>query len=65
LGECKYKERKVCKNELSKLKAKAEQSGINVDTYALFSKSGFSNELLQTQDEDLLLFSLDDLERLV
>lgn len=62
LGECKYKDRKVCKNELSKLKAKAEQSGIKVDVYALFSKSGFSNELLQTQDEDLLLFDLDDLK---
>lgn len=65
LGECKYKDRKVCKNELSKLKAKAEQSGIKVDAYALFSKSGFSNELLQTQDGDLLLFDLDDLKRLV
>lgn len=62
LGECKYKDRKVCKNELSKLKAKAEQSGIKVDVYALFSKSGFSNELLQTQDEDLLLFDLEDLK---
>lgn len=64
LGECKYKDRKVCKNELSKLKAKAEQSGIPVDVYALFSKSGFSNELLQTQTEDLLLFDLKDLKRL-
>jgi len=64
LGECKYKDRKVCKNELSKLKAKAEQSGIPVDVYALFSKSGFSNELLQTQTEDLLLFDLNDLKLL-
>lgn len=65
LGECKYKDRKVCKNELSKLKAKAEQSGIKVDVFALFSKTGFSNELLQTQDEDLLLFDLNDLEQLL
>ncbi len=64
LGECKYKDRKVCKNELSKLKVKAEQSGINVDVYALFSKSGFSNELLQTQTDDLLLFDLNDLKLL-
>jgi len=64
LAECKYKDRKVCKNELSKLKAKAEQSGIPVDVYALFSKSGFSNELLQTQTEDLLLFDLKDLKML-
>jgi hypothetical protein len=64
LGECKYKERKVCKNELRKLMAKAEQSGLEVDTYILFSKSGFSNELLQHQDEKLLLFDLDDLKLL-
>jgi len=64
LGECKYKDRKVCKNELTKLKAKALESGINVDVYALFSKSGFSNELLQTQDKDLLLFDLNDLKAL-
>lgn len=62
LGECKYKDRKVCKNELTKLKAKAHESGIKVDVYALFSKSGFSNELLQTQNKDLLLFDLNDLK---
>jgi hypothetical protein len=65
LGECKYKERKVCKSELSKLKAKAEKSGIPVDTYVLFSKNGFSNELLQMRDAHLLLFDLDDLRRLL
>jgi len=65
LGECKYKDRKVCKNELTKLKVKAEESGIKVDVYALFSKSGFSNELLSTQDENLLLFDLNDLKRLL
>ncbi len=64
LGECKYKERKVCKSELTKLKAKAQQSGIRVDTYALFSKSGFSNELLGMQERSLLLFDLQDLQRL-
>jgi hypothetical protein len=65
LGECKYKERKVCKNELSKLKVKAQESGIVVDVYALFSKSGFSNELLSMADEKLLLFDLNDLKALL
>jgi len=65
LGECKYKDRKVCKNELSKLKAKALQSGINVDVYALFSKDGFSNELMQTKEENVLLFDLNDLQQLL
>jgi hypothetical protein len=65
LGECKYKDRKVCKNELGKLKAKALQSGIKVDVYALFSKSGFSKELLGMKDEKLLLFDLNDLQVLL
>ncbi len=65
LGECKYKDRKVCKNELTKLKQKAVESGIKVDIYALFSKSGFSKELLQAEDDNLLLFELDDLKRLL
>ena len=62
VGECKYKERKVCKNELNKLKAKSLQSGIKADIYALFSKAGFSNELLGMRDENLLLFELKDLK---
>jgi len=65
LGECKYKDRKVCKNELTKLKAKALQSGMKVDVYALFSKDGFSNELTQTKEENVLLFDLNDLKQLL
>ncbi len=65
LGECKYKERKICKNELTKLKMKAEQSGIAVNMYALFSKSGFSKELLGMKEKHLLLFDLDDLSKIM
>ena len=65
LGECKYKDRTVCKNELTKLRQKAAESGIKVDVYALFSKSGFSKELLGMKDEKLLLFDLDDLKVLL
>ena len=65
LGECKYKERKICKNELNKLKEKALQSGIPVDVYVLFSKSGFSNELLGLKEKNLLLFDLNDLKILL
>ncbi|SFV54019.1 hypothetical protein MNB_SV-6-96 [hydrothermal vent metagenome] len=64
LGECKYKDRRVCKNELNKLKEKAKNSGIVVDTYALFSKDGFSNELKYTKDKNLLLFDLSDFKKL-
>ena len=65
LGECKYKDRKVCKNELTKLSAKAEESGIKVDIFILFSKSGFSKELLALASDSLLLFDLEDLKRLL
>jgi hypothetical protein len=65
LGECKYKERSVCKNELTKLKLKAKESGIAVDVYALFSKSGFSKELQSMKSDTLLLFDLNDLEVLL
>jgi hypothetical protein len=65
LGECKYKDRKVCKSELTKLRSKAQHSGIRVDSYALFSKSGFSKELLAMRGEGLLLFDLDDLGQLL
>jgi len=65
LGECKYKERKICKNEFSKLKAKAKKSGIVVDIYVLFSKNGFSKELLQMKDERLWLFDVTDLKQLL
>jgi len=65
LGECKYKDRSVCKNELTKLKMKAAESGIKVDVYALFSKSGFSKELLRLKSESLLLFDLNDLKVLL
>lgn len=64
LGECKYTSRPVTKKELTKLKEKAVQSGIKVDRYALFAKSGFSNELLGLKDE-VLLFSLDDFRALL
>lgn len=60
LGECKYTSRHVCKNELRKLRAKAETSELEIDVFALFSKRGFSNELKNSIDKDLLLFELED-----
>jgi len=60
IGECKYKNRKICKNELTKLQYKTTQNGINVNYYALFSKNGFSKELMKSRDKNLLLYTLDD-----
>jgi hypothetical protein len=65
LAECKYKDRKVCKNELNKLKQKAIRSGIKVDKFVVFSKSGFSNELIASKPKDTLLFDLNDIKSLL
>ena len=65
LGECKYTNRRVCKSELSKLKQKAITSNLEVDIFALFSKSGFSNELKSSKDKNLLLFELKDFRGLL
>jgi hypothetical protein len=61
LGECKYTSRKVTKKELTKLKEKALHSGIRVDIYALFSKTGFSKEWEGTASDSILLWGLDEL----
>ena len=65
VGECKYTNRHVCKSELSKLKQKVITSKIEADIFALFSKSGFSNELTNSNDKNLLLFELESFNRLL
>ena len=64
-GECKFTNTKVNKSELTKLKEKCELANIEVDTYVLFSKRGFSNELLALKGDNLLLFTLDDFQELL
>ena len=65
LGECKYTGRPVSAGELKKLREKADISGIRADRFALFSLSGFSRELQQRKEEDLLLFELKDFKELL
>jgi len=65
LGECKYTNRRVCKSELRKLRQKAETSELKADIFALFSKNGFSNELMNCNCKDLLLFELEDFRKLL
>ena len=64
LGECKYTGRSITKGELTKLQDKAAQTGFAVDTWVLFSRSGFSRELSGMADDTLLLFGVEDFERL-
>jgi len=65
LGECKFKAKKITTAELTKLKHKASESNIPVDRYILFSRSGFSIDLLSKQDENLILCSVDDFSALL
>jgi hypothetical protein len=65
LGECKYKNRPVTNAELLKLEAKARQSGLRVDYYALFSKNGFTLELNKNSSSNLLLYELKEFKELL
>ena len=65
LGECKYTGRAVTKKELTKLQDKATQSGIRIDTWALFSRNGFSKELEGMAGKDLLLFGIEAFGELI
>jgi hypothetical protein len=60
VGECKWKNSRICKKTLTSLQKKAKIAGISADYFALFSKSGFSNELLKNRPPNILLFDLED-----
>ena len=64
-GEAKYKNQKVSKNILNKLIKKCELANLKVDYYALFSKSGFSKELLKLKDKNVLLYDIQSFKRLI
>ena len=63
-GECKWKNQRISKNILNKLQKKCELANLKVDYFALFSKSGFSNELLKQKERNILLFDLTSFETL-
>ena len=64
IGSTKYSNSKVKKSELSKLEKIAESLKIDVDTFVLFSKKGFSNELKSLKSESLKLYTLKSLSAL-
>ncbi|NPA64224.1 MAG: DUF234 domain-containing protein [Epsilonproteobacteria bacterium] len=60
VAECKWKNSKICKKTLTSLQKKASIAGFEPELYVLFSKSGFSNELLKNRPQNVLLFDLED-----
>ncbi|PHR53344.1 MAG: ATPase [Arcobacter sp.] len=65
IGECKWKNHKLNKKELNKIHEKCEKVGFEPDILMLFSKRGFSKELLSMQDKELRLYSCEDFEDLL
>jgi len=58
-GSCKYTNDKVKKTELTALKEKCKDLKIDVDTFVLFSKKGYTNELKTLKKtENLQLFTV-------
>ncbi|MBF7043654.1 ATP-binding protein, partial [Campylobacter volucris] len=52
IGEAKFKDRKICKNVLNILKNKAKELKIKPNLYVLFSKSGFSKEIIVNKERN-------------
>lgn len=65
VAECKWKNHKINKKELNKLLEKCEKISLKPHKVALFSKRGFSKELLQLNSDKVLLFSCEDFFSLV
>jgi len=65
VGECKWTNHKVNKSELKKILDKCERLDIKPTQIALFSKRGFSKELLSMQGKDLALYSAEEFKALI
>ena len=64
IGECKWTNHKRNKKELRHLEEKWTKLALHPDKIFLFSKNGFSNELLSLRGSNLYLFDAEDLEPL-
>ncbi|MFA5455279.1 MAG: DUF234 domain-containing protein [Sulfurimonas sp.] len=64
-AECKWSNHKVNKKEWHKLSEKCQKLGIEPTQIVLFSKRGFSKELLQCQGKKLALYCSQDFEALL
>ena len=65
VGECKWKNHKVNKKELRKLREKCKKLQIIPHQIILFSKRGFSKELMHKRGASLALYSSEDFKALL
>ncbi|MBU1666884.1 DUF234 domain-containing protein [bacterium] len=64
-GTCKHSKNKANKSELTKLKESVAKAELNVDTYVVYSKNKFSQELKKEKGATLRLFSLNSIGNLL
>jgi hypothetical protein len=66
-GECKWTNKKVGVEVYDKLKLRSEfiKSKTLNKKYAIFSKSGFTQELLNLKNDNLFLFTPEDIENVM
>jgi hypothetical protein len=64
-GTCKFGKQKMNKSELTKLKENCAKADLEVDMFVLFSKNKFSSELKKSKGENVRLFSLRNLAKLM
>lgn len=65
VGLCKYNNAKLKKSELTKLKEACKKAQIDVDIFALFTKTGFSSELKSLKGDNLKLYTLRNFKLLI
>lgn len=65
VGECKWTNHKVNKKEFHKLMEKCQKLDLHPHQIALFSKRGFSKELMSLQSKELALYACEDFAALV
>ena len=64
-GACKYSKDEAKIHMLTTLKEKCEKAKLTVDEYVLFSKNGFTSEVIALGDDHLTLFTQKDLATLL
>jgi DeoD family purine-nucleoside phosphorylase len=64
-GSCRYSKSKAKKSELAKLKEQCSKAKLKAETFVIFSKGGFSNELKKEKSANVKLFTLKNLKSLM
>ena len=64
-GACKYSKEPAKINMLNTLKEKCQKSELSISNFILFSKNGFSSEVLDSEDKNIMLLSKEHLTSLL